>query len=251
MLSSVALREPEAPLRSASRTHTGRVRRVNEDRLLDRPQSGFWAIGDGMGGHARGDVAAARLVEALGEVEHGHSGYARVADVAAAIERVNAELFSEAAGAMGTTVVALLLHEGHCACLWAGDSRAYRFRDGVLQPLTRDHSHVQELVDAGVLSEHARRGHPQGHLVTRAVGAEAAIQLERRFDETRVDDVFLLCSDGLNACLDLAETAALIDPQDLDGSAEALVAAALDRGSPDNVSVILASAAARPSPPRG
>ena len=229
------------PSRSVSRTHPGRRRSVNEDRVLERPQNGFWAIADGMGGHSRGDVAATRLVEALGAVRHGDSGFSRVADVAAAVERVNAELYDEAQGAMGATLVALLLHEGHCACLWAGDSRAYRLRDGALQPLTRDHSHVQELIDAGALSESARRGHPHAHLITRAVGAGSQIQLERRFDEVRPDDVFLLCSDGLTTCLDPSALMDLLDPSDLDGSADALLSEALDQGASDNVSLILAA----------
>lgn len=227
--------------RSAARTHAGRRRAVNEDRVLEHPESGFWAIADGMGGHDRGDVAAGRLVDALAGVRHGGSGFTRVADVSAAVEQVNAALFAEGRGGMGATLVALLLHDGHCACLWAGDSRAYRLRDGALQPLTRDHSHVQELVDAGALEEADRRGHPQAHLITRAVGAAPAIQLERRYDEVRPGDAFLLCSDGLTACLEPVEIADRLDPHDLDGSADALLAVALDRGAPDNVSFVLIS----------
>ena len=214
--------------------------------MLDHAASGFWAIADGMGGHARGDVAATRVVSALAAVDQAGTGYTRVADLAAAVSGVNRSLFLEgqdgASQAAGATLVALLAHDRHFACLWAGDSRAYHFRDGRLAPLTRDHSHVQELVDAGALAETERRSHPHGHLVTRAVGAGPTIDLDRRYVAAAEGDRFLLCSDGLTACLDDDAIARVLKGHDLDAAADRLLAEALAQGAPDNVSLILIEA---------
>ncbi|MDP1617401.1 PP2C family serine/threonine-protein phosphatase [Phenylobacterium sp.] len=235
--------------RSATRSHAGLRRACNEDRLLDRPAEGLWAVADGMGGHRSGDVAAARVVEALGGLDASESGFGRLNDLVRAISEVNAELFAQSAdgpGASpsGATVVALLAHERHFACVWAGDSRAYLLRDGGAAPITRDHSLVQSLIDNGQIAADARRSHPEAHIITRAVGAAAEIDLERRFAPILPGDVFLLCSDGLTACVEDEELASLIDQPDLDAAAEALLAAALERGAPDNVSLVLIAAEA-------
>lgn len=231
---------------SVAKTHAGARRSVNEDRILDRPQDGFWAVADGMGGHLAGDVAADRLVAALAAVEHGASGYACLADIVRQVEKVNEDLFRGDGGAApatsGSTLVALLAHEGHYACLWAGDSRAYLWRGGRLTAITRDHSIIQELVDRGVVAEADRRGHPSANLVTRAVGADLKVQLDRRFAPLVEGDVFLLCSDGLTGCLDEGEIASTLQAADLDRAAELLIEAALQRRAPDNVSLILVSA---------
>jgi serine/threonine protein phosphatase Stp1 len=233
---------------SASRTHPGRRRTLNEDRLLERTCAGLWAVADGMGGHRAGDAAAARLVEALERIEHGASGYACLADITGAVERVNADLFSEAQAAggspSGSTVVALLAHDGYYACLWAGDSRAYLLRHDQLTALTHDHSLVQELVDQGALGEEDRRAHPRANVITRAVGASPAIALDRAFDAIRDGDLFLLCSDGLTTCLDEPEIARALSGDGLEASADRLLAGALSRQAPDNVSFILIRASA-------
>lgn len=233
--------------RSAARTHAGLRRALNEDRLLDHPGDGLWAVADGMGGHRSGDVAAARVVEALSALDASDSGFGRLNDLVRAISEVNAELFAQAAegpetSPSGATVVALLAHERHFACIWAGDSRAYLLRDGVVAPITRDHSLVQSLIDDGRIDAAERRRHPDAHIITRAVGAAAKIDLERRFAPIQAGDIFLLCSDGLTACVEDEELAGFIDRTDLDAAAEALLSAALARGAPDNVSFVLIAA---------
>ena len=161
-----ALRSPgpsvsELRFMSSSITHVGSTRRLNRDSILERSETGLWAIADGMGGHRAGDVAASTVIDAMSAVEHGPSGYTYLADIVAAVEKANAEIFTgraaEGAGASGSTLVALIAHEGHYACLWAGDSRAYLFRGGVLAPITRDHSLVQQLIDRGDVPENRRR----------------------------------------------------------------------------------------------
>ena len=226
---------------SVSRSHPGRFRSVNEDRVLDRPEAGLWAVADGMGGHRDGDIAATRLVETLASLEPDASGYSRLMEAAQRVARLNAELFEmrRIAGPIGSTLVLLLVHEAHYACIWAGDSRAYRLRDGQLTAITRDHSLVQELVETGMISDGERRRHPIAHVITRAVGADLKLKLDHRFAPIAAGDVFLLCSDGLTACLEDGHIAGAVTPRDLTGSAERLLSAALDHGAPDNISFVL------------
>lgn len=237
---------PGLVFRSAARTHAGTRRTVNEDRVLDRTDKGLWAIADGMGGHQAGDIAASTVIDAISAIEHGPSGYTYLADIVAAVERANAAIFTGrsagGAGASGSTVVALIAHEGHYACLWAGDSRAYLFRDGALAPITRDHSLVQQLVDCGDVPESRRRLHPNAHIITRAVGVDAQVELDRQFAAIAAGDIFLLCSDGLTACLDDAEMAGALAGDDLQAAADHLLQTALSRQALDNVSLILVRA---------
>jgi serine/threonine protein phosphatase PrpC len=238
-----------APLRlkSVSRTHAGVRRALNEDRVLDRPETGLWAVADGMGGHQRGDLAATRIIAALAELDSSGSGYSRLADAERALHAVNAALFSENRGqaTSGATLVMFLAHADHSACLWAGDSRAYLWRSRTLTPISRDHSLVQALVDAGELSESERRTHPNAHIVTRAVGAGETLELDRSFAPINAGDIFLLCSDGLTACLNDSELEALLGGGDLDTNADTLLELALSRGASDNVSFVLIQAEAR------
>lgn len=235
--------------RSVARTHAGTRRTVNEDRVLDLSVNGLWAIADGMGGHHAGDIAASTVIDSMAAVNHGASGYAYLADIVDAVEQANSAIFArraaDKAGASGSTLVALLAHEGHYACLWAGDSRAYLFRDGILAPITRDHSLVQQLVDQGDVPESRRRQHPNAHVITRAVGVDTKIELDRQFAPIAPGDVFLLCSDGLTACLDDADLASALAGDDLDAVADHLLEAALDRQALDNVSLILLRADTR------
>ena len=142
---------------SFARTDVGKVRSLNEDNFCDRPEVGLWAVADGMGGHQAGEVASGLIVEALERVDDFSSGYAFLDDVRESIQRVNRTLIAKAAvmapgTLIGSTVVILLAFGGHYACLWAGDSRAYILRRGRFEQISRDHSRLQELIDAGSLS---------------------------------------------------------------------------------------------------
>jgi len=230
---------------SAARTHPGHRRTVNEDRVLNRPEAGLWAVADGMGGHQAGDVAAASVIDALGAITPGGSGYSRLVDILREVDRVNAALVGGQAGGRtcsGSTLVALLVHEGHYACVWAGDSRAYLFRDGVLSAITRDHSIVQQLIDGGALHEGERRRHPSAHVITRAIGAAPRIELDRQFAPIAAGDIFLLCSDGLTACLEDGDIAEALHAGDMAQLADRLLGLALARGAPDNVSIVIVRA---------
>jgi serine/threonine protein phosphatase PrpC len=242
--SSLAAQPTSVCFESQARTHPGNRRSVNEDRVLDRPDAGLWAVADGMGGHQAGDVAAARVVDALCAIEPSGSGYSRLVDVLRAVDRVNTAL-ADGGSRSGSTLVALLAHEGHYACVWAGDSRAYLLRDGTLSPITRDHSIVQQLIDGGALAESERRGHPSAHVITRAVGAAPRIELDQQFAPIAAGDIFLLCSDGLIACLDDDDISAALQTGDVAQLADRLLSLALARGAPDNVSVVVVRALQR------
>jgi protein phosphatase len=233
---------------SAAASDIGRVRSVNEDACLDLPLRGLWAVADGMGGHDAGDVASRMVVDALGALEVPASLGAFVAAVRDALQAVNLRLRDEAASrrvrAIGSTVAACLSSERTCALLWAGDSRAYLYRDARLQQVTRDHTQVEALRAQGYLTAEEARHHPAHHLITRAVGAADRLEL----DETRVNvrdgDVFLLCSDGLTNEVDDADIAFALmrAATDCSDAAHELIAMALAHGGRDNVSAIVTRA---------
>ncbi len=238
---------------SVGRSHEGRVRKLNEDAFLDRADIGLWAVADGMGGHDGGDVASAMVVDALSQVSAFSSAYAFRNAVCMALHDVNMRLLARAeqrgGGVMGSTVAVLLVHQGHYACVWAGDSRAYLYRGGELRPLTRDHSVVQGLIDAGELSRDEGRRHASAHVITRAVGAAQTLELETVHGIVRPGDRFLLCSDGLTGLVKESELGQFIKRPPFETALERMLNCALSRGAPDNVTAILVGAESLAPPP--
>jgi serine/threonine protein phosphatase PrpC len=229
---------------SAAVTHVGKVRKVNEDAFLERPDLGLWAVADGVGGASQGDRASRLVVDALGQVHPPKAAAAFLAEVCDQLKSVNSQLQQEALQHGGhslsaSTVVALLVFGQHFACAWAGDSRLYLMRDYRLRQISKDHSEVQEMVDKGMLTAEEARTHPRGNVVTRAVGAHEALQIDKVQDRVRHDDVFLLCSDGLTKMVEDREIAALLGAdRPIEMSVEMLVDKALERGATDNVTVV-------------
>jgi protein phosphatase len=226
---------------SASCSHVGRVRRINEDALLDQPERGLWAVADGMGGHTLGDVASRMVVDALARLPD--AGAASIRDCLA---DVNRRLMKEAAmrdvQVIGSTAVVLAASGSRCICLWAGDSRIYRYRDGLLQQLTRDHSHVEELVARGLLSPAEASRHPGHNLITRAIGVADLLEVEECDTEVQAGDMFVLCSDGLSNEVDAQQIAEVLARHDCSLAAQRLVEEALEHGGRDNVTVVVAMA---------
>jgi serine/threonine protein phosphatase PrpC len=224
---------------SVARTHVGCRRKINEDAMLVRTDQGLWAVADGMGGHDAGEVASALIVELL-EASSGEGA----AGVAAALSEANRRLWAMAgtgphARIIGSTVVALVAVGESFACLWAGDSRAYLSRGGVLRQLTHDHSLVQELVDAGDLEPAAAANHPNANIITRAVGARQELSLDEVKAEIAVGDVLLLASDGLTRLLSDGEILAGLKAPDLEVLADQWIKTCLERKAPDNVTFII------------
>ena len=222
-------------------THQGAVRPRNEDTFVDRGDIGLWAVADGAGGHGAGDVASSAVADALNDLPPGLSAAELLAQVRLRIGAVHADLRARAAALgegriIASTVVVFLARGGHFACLWAGDSRAYLLRDGALSRITRDHSLVQELVDGGMLAAEDSEAHPQANVITRAVGADGELELDKVSGRVAAGDLFLLCSDGLFKALSEAEIAAALVAGDGPGE---LVAASLSRGARDNVTAVV------------
>lgn len=228
---------------SAARTDVGLVRVRNEDACLDQPARGLWAVADGMGGHAFGDLASGAVVAALDGLPDPASLAGCVEVARARLEAVNAALRADArergVPVIGSTVVALFARGGEAACLWAGDSRLYLLRQGRLQQLTRDHSQLEALRDSlGDISTATA----SPNMITRAVGAADTIEVDVTTLPVRDGDVFLLCSDGLSTPLDEAAIAAALAPGDCERAARDLVALALAHGGRDNVTVVVVRA---------
>lgn len=224
-------------------SHRGLVRDANEDAILTDPTGELWAVVDGMGGHGHGDLAADLVIDALARVPHGDVGRALLGT---ALREAHADVrrraLADGLGPIGATVVALMVEDDRAVVGWAGDSRAYLLRDGRLAALTRDHSLVQELIDRAGLSRAEANGHPQAHVVTRAIGVGEEADPEFAELVVQVGDVLLLCSDGLTRCLTDKEIAALLaaapEPQ---SACRALIEATLAAGAPDNVSAVVVS----------
>ena len=217
---------------SVSRSHVGRVRKVNEDRVLDRSDLGLWAVADGMGGHSAGDVAAET---AIAELERWGERQEE-ASLEAAMLRAHARLLAVTGGKGGTTLVAMVAAGGGAHVCWAGDSRAYLIRTGRLRQLTRDHSLVQQLLDAGLIDEPAARTHPQANVVTSALGTGVPPLIESVTIPVAPGDRVLLCSDGLSRSLQEADVGGEIALPEL---ADGLLAAAMERDGSDNASLVL------------
>ena len=229
---------------SASRTDVGKVRALNEDRFIDRHSIGLWAVADGMGGHQAGEVASGMLADALTAVETFDSGYAFLDNVQDAIERVNRALVAHAAisapgTVIGSTIVVLIAYQGHYACLWAGDSRAYLLRGGHFEQITRDHSMVQEMIDSGALARRDAKSYGRSNVITRAVGVNDRLALDLHQGPIADGDIFLLCSDGLTNMLDDHEIATVLQAADVGPAADDLIEMTLARGAKDNVTAVI------------
>jgi protein phosphatase/serine/threonine-protein phosphatase Stp1 len=228
-------------LRSFAATDIGTVRNHNEDAFVDAPALGLWAVADGAGGHAAGELASGMLSEALAQVPGTLGPDETLAQIRLAVLAVHTSLQAEAARRgdrmIASTLVVLLIRGGYFAALWAGDSRVYLLRDDALSQVTRDHSLVQALVDAGAITAAQAEGHPQANVITRAIGApDDTGELDKAIGTAVAGDLFLLCSDGLNKAVDDAAIAELMRAAD---PAAALVQAALARGARDNVTAVV------------
>lgn len=234
------------PWQSAAISHVGNVRKINEDSLLDRSQQGLWVVADGMGGHSAGDVASQLIVKELGALHLQGGISARVEMLENTLLAVNQELLNIAQGGeahrvIGSTAVALLIDEhGAAVCAWVGDSRLYRLRDNSIEQLTQDHSQVEEMIGRGEIQRDEAESHPAANVITRAVGGDSRLFIDMEWVDLAKHDRYLLCSDGLYKELSDLEIGSILQHSGTsEQAANALIAQALDRGSRDNVSVIV------------
>ena len=244
----------------ATRTHTGKVRDHNEDAVgavldwrerlalddeLLQQRGHLFAVADGMGGHAAGEVASALAMETL-FTEYYTGPWQGDAEtmLTAAVQAANRAVWeasenNAAQHGMGTTLVALVHQPGVELVANVGDSRAYRFRAGKISQVTTDHSWVAEQMQNGVLSESEAAKHPLRNVITRSLGSEPEVTPDLFVDEAQPGDIMLLCSDGLSNVVKPKEMANILQAYPLDEAADKLVELTLERGAPDNVSLVL------------
>lgn len=235
-------------VRWGSATHQGRVRDHNEDALLAGPD--VFAVADGMGGYAGGEVASAIAVAGLADVRDLHEVEEPERVLLAALSRANGEIRRRASAdpsitGMGTTVAGIARIAGARLLVFnLGDSRVYRLRWGNLRQLTEDHSVVGELIRAGELTEEEARQHPHRNVVTRVLGVDDVIEPMVTVIDVRVGDCFLVASDGLfNEVPDAQINHVLSTPGTVQRRARTLLDAALHRGGRDNVSAVVVAVA--------
>ena len=244
-------------LEFAALSDNGQVRAHNEDAIVVCADYGCAVLADGMGGYNAGEVASAMTAQIIAEYlctkmdaiwfpSMGPRPVAMARWITEAIELANrsvlhAALTNPECAGMGTTVVVASCLQDKLILAHVGDSRAYRYRDGVLSRLTQDHSVLQEQINAGLISEEDARYSSIKNLITRAVGTQEEPQVELHIHQTMDDDLYLMCSDGLTDMLGHDEILSLIkqDAKDLSQCCASLIDRANDRGGLDNISVIL------------
>jgi protein phosphatase len=237
----------------------GHCRETNEDNYFFDSTLGVYTVADGMGGHAAGEVASRLAVEAFEETFRVNGGLGE--SIVEATERLRTAVteanrricdsilaHAEQRG-MGTTVVTLLTIGDRAVVGHVGDSRAYLLRGERLERLTDDHSWVSEQVRAGMLTDDDAQRHPMRNIVTRALGSRTEVAADIADTEILPGDVFLLCSDGLNAMLSDREIGQKLAEhrRDPEAACRALVDAANARGGEDNTTVIVLSAGNGPA----
>jgi protein phosphatase len=225
-----------------SATHVGKQRSLNEDAYLVAPP--VFMVADGMGGHASGEIASALAVEAMAVL--GGQRNLGLSAIRGAVGRANASVYersSREGRVMGTTLSGLVLASsqsgGDVVVVNVGDSRTYLLRHGALRQITTDHSHVQELIESGVITPADVAHHPDRNIVTRALGIEATVLADITGLTAEVGDRYLVCSDGLTADTDDEAITAALTATDAQEAADRLVTLVLDGRARDNVTVIV------------
>lgn len=237
------------------RSEIGLVRTANQDAFITIDPLGLWAVADGMGGHAGGEVAAQLAIASI--KAHAELSYSTLRQGHTTFPHFLTELIKQAHLAimgrvqlepklkgMGTTLVMLLIHssdtpEVHVAHL--GDSRAYRFRSDILTPLTRDHTLIEKYLARGILTEKTARTHPERHVLTQALGMSGTMKPSLSSSLLEKEDLLLLCSDGLTKMLEDDDIRDIM--MDAKGdpirACDHLIDASLERGGTDNVTVVV------------
>ena len=222
---------------SSARTHLGHVRMINEDRILNRPDRVLWAIADGMGGYHDGDIAAELVVSSLNDLTD-RATQIDAASIIGALNAANAAILDHSrkiASGIGSTAVVLHISDDIASVFWVGDSRGYLVRGGTTEQVTQDHSVVQELLSAGLLTPEQAVGHPKANIITRALGIGETVQIDKIALKVEAGDSLLLCSDGFSRALSPLQIRTECETK----SADAMMRSALERDASDNVSFIL------------
>jgi len=227
------------------RTDIGKVRNQNEDAAWFDEKRAVFAVADGMGGHLAGEVASRMAIEAVQQMAKDSRGPgigALSEMVASAHEAIlaHAQTHPECNG-MGTTLSVLWRGGNYAYIAHVGDSRIYRFRDNALEQITQDHSLVEEMVRAGLITPEQARTHSRRNIITRALGTEGENTPDLLVTDIKKGDVFLLCTDGLTGMVEDVDIERTIREQKLEQAADCLIEKALAAGGRDNVTLVLYS----------
>lgn len=232
---------------AVTKTHTGLIRTTNEDAVL-MLEPRLYAVADGMGGHAAGEIASSEALRVLKSEAFKFEdlrGEELICALKETAEKANRHLRtmvkrdSELNG-MGTTLAAVYMAlDGKAYILNIGDSRVYLRREGKLELLTRDHSMVAELIAKGELSEKDALAHPKRHVILKAIGAEDDIEPDVFETDIKIHDRLLICSDGLSDMVDSEELNEILKNEKIEIAADMLIEAALNNGGRDNITFVL------------
>lgn len=242
---------PHLGLRYAAKSDVGLVRQGNEDSGYVGPR--LLLVADGMGGHAAGELASSIAIATVADLDvHPPINADVLTALAECIDRTGeaiSEIIAEdsALTGMGTTITGLYWLGGRIAVVHVGDSRAYMLRDQELVQLTHDHTYVQTLVDSGRITEAEAAVHPRRSLLMRALDGVNPVEADLSVREARAGDRYLLCTDGLSGVLSDGEIASILGSGEPTGVVTRLVDLALERGAPDNVTVVVAHVVERPA----
>jgi protein phosphatase len=239
---------PTVRFTCAGRTDVGVIRSGNEDSYLMVPERGVFIVADGMGGHAAGEVASEMAVKIIADKLkgiHGSSDAAAAELMRQAIKTANGAIFmrtltEQDKRGMGTTATALVINGLRYLIGQVGDSQAYVLREHRLAQLTKDHSYVQEQVDAGYLTPEQARTHPYSNVITRCVGANSEVAPDIYAGTLRAEDVFLLTSDGLTGMVEDHDLLHIMNSNAKSPArmVDTLISEANHRGGLDNITAI-------------
>ena len=226
------------------RTDTGKVRKQNEDAAWLNESKAVFVVADGMGGHLAGEVASDLAVQAVKQMAERHDGPSisvlrETVALANSWIAAHARKHPECAG-MGTTLSMMWRGCKYVYIAHVGDSRIYRLRQGELERITQDHSLVEELVRARIITREEAKTHPRRNVITRALGVQGDSTPDLLAADVKPGDLWLLCSDGLTSMVDDEDIARTMRRSiSLDEMADSLIAQALHAGGRDNVTPIL------------
>ncbi|HYW30641.1 MAG TPA: Stp1/IreP family PP2C-type Ser/Thr phosphatase [Gemmatimonas sp.] len=234
----------------AAGTDVGRIRAGNEDSLYADadPERGLFIVADGMGGHAAGEVASEMAVQIVARdlaSVRDLSGSDPLMQMADALRNANRAIYERTIveadkQGMGTTASCLLMGNGRWIIGHIGDSRVYLLREGTFRQVTKDHSYVQEQVDAGFLTPEQARYHPYSNVITRCVGANASVEADVLHGELRNGDVYLVASDGLTGMVEDPQLKKILETRTNPGQmVNSMITEANRRGGLDNITAIV------------
>lgn len=226
-----------------AKSDVGKVRDLNEDSYLMRPDVGLWLVADGMGGHDAGDFASQTLVAEMNRLTPAASAPALLSAMEARVLEANRILRDAAASrgghsVIGCTLASLIIFRDAFACVWSGDSRVYRVRHGRIAQISRDHTEAQELVDMGTLTPAEAKTWPRRNVITRAIGVHDVPELEMIQGRIEDGDIYILCSDGLTEHVADDEILSAANLRPLGRICGQLIDWTLARGAKDNVTVV-------------